>query len=444
MNFMQRFPYLRHLGAFLALCLGSGCTMGRLQTRAYTWRSKVFKNEKPKQDWYTPPKSPKKWAIFREKYGWCTDQKVVPYLESLKKLMRSCIEISIQWRDIGVNHRAAYGSMIALGLLGGIAVLSATVFNFVKIEGATVDPGLVMTVSGAALTGISSLMLTVTDAGGKSNRAFTKGSNFLRLIQNAELEWQSSVCHAPSQKLAIINATKILSTMSKQCVRTAPKVNVNPNIAKAVQDQQKNVKNIIARYQVIQSHVKAQQELNASKQRLEVLVKKVEDTHEKILRAKAPSVRMLKSLKSLCARATSEHKRVQWFLQQAAGKQKRPEGQLSAGSWAGICKDIPSGEGAQEKAALRSSLQDSQKQLQGFIKPIRKFHKALLLATKEKTQKRLRKALNSLCVQAIQENKRSNSIRARLRSKSSKAGEIVPGAWFGICRYYVTSKDTKE
>lgn len=413
------------------------CKRVRLKTRPYTWRAKMYK-EKPQQDWYIPPKGKKELKAFKKKFGWCSDTKLRAYHDDLKKFTHTCAMTMRWWGATGLQSRAWYNTLLTFSLLGGTAVIAAQIFTVVedKENPTNPDPALTMTIVGASVTAIASLWLQVGNYGDKSNKAFNKYTGFSRLIQNSEVEWQTSVCNASSRKIALINAAKILGQMSKQCIYEAPKVEVNPNVAKAVQNQQKNVSETLTRYQNVRNIVEAEQDVQRSRENLERLEKEVARLHKEASSASSIDPQKYGQLRSLCAQADSEYKRYH-SLSKSSNKDSSGDAKPK-GAWAGICNTLPSPEQAQRKASLRKSNQQSRAILNKLVSQILAAQAKMNSEDKDDDDDadKQKKLLRSYCVQAAQEYTRYSAIQDRLLGSKKHSGSLPPGAWYGVCKLH--------
>ncbi len=398
---------------------------------------------------------------YKLRYGWCATRELEPYLNNLKQITRTCVEIRGKWGALAFQNRGLYGTLVGFGILGGTTVLIAPILTVAKVENVSFDVGLLLTTIGAAVTGIATLWLQIGNYGEKTNNGFEKLADFEKLIQASEVEWQAHVCQASSQPLAIQKAASILTKLSKECVNAPPKVKVDVDIAGAVQKQQKNVENIITSYSSIQNHTESQSNLRDSKQALARLVKRIEATRSSITRAGKNRKKisnlsvnaLVTELKSLCAQAEQEHKR---YVSLLRNSRKKSDMVVAKGGWYGICTNATAEEKTIKNKFLEQAYNQSQKTLNQLIQKIHRNHNVFVAAKSLKTRKKairfrnrssleqrvsgqksksnLKQAIIGLCRMAYQEYHRSSALETQLKLNDGKA--VPAGSWLIICNTY--------
>lgn len=361
--------------------------------------------------------------------GFCQDASLRPFLGELKKLTRNCVELAHTLHRVASGARIRYNSLIVLGMIGGSAVLAAPVFSVVKIPDTTFDPGIALTVIGASVSAVALLWIQVGQPGDISNKTFKKYTDLIRLLQNAEIEWQNKVCRGDNRKVAQLNATIILKGLAQQCVKEVPKVDINPELFKKISEQQNGVSSILTKYQQVSDHMEQRKEREESRQHLKALIKKLQRTQAKLQSATGEDAIQLKqTLESLCAQAKSEHKRLQSLRQ----KPKQAQG-----SWSGICRSLKVYEKHAQQRSIAKAYKESQQELKRLRKRIALHRQKIERSKEDKARTTSKRILKLVCAQALQEHSRMSALWAQLHSQPST--KTPPGSWRGTCRVYSTN-----
>lgn len=426
------------LALVVALFAFSGCVSDRMQTKSYNWRHLVYKGEKPKKDWFVPPKSAKSRKDFNLRYGTCARRELQPYLNNLKQLTRTCVEIRQKWSGLAMQNRGIYGALIAMGIVGGSAVLVSPIFTVVKVE-APFDVGLLITTIGASVTGLATLTLSIGNYGEMSNKGFKNLKAIETLVQKTEVRWQHEVCQVSSLPLATKNAKTLLLVLSETCVNDPPHVEKNPNIADAIKKQQKNIQDTIVSYSAIQQHAESQNELRESRQTLSRLVRRIEATQDKLSQSTGSkskdgrSESLYTKLESLCAQARQEHLRYVSLYRHARGE-KGAQRTFAKGGWFGLCQNAKAMRKRIQERGNMQELRESKNTLAQLVKRITTTQRKLLRKGASNPAKRstLLATMKMQCSQASQEHKRYESL-FNIVQGASKNRTLPKGSWYGIC-----------
>jgi cell fate (sporulation/competence/biofilm development) regulator YlbF (YheA/YmcA/DUF963 family) len=405
----------------------TGCLSGPpMRTRSYTWRAKLYQQEQPKTDWFVPPNTKQQQAQHHKRWKLCAQPSMRPYLEDLKKLTRRCVELHHMYHSAGATHRVGYIALLSLGMIGGAAIVSAPVFNVVKIPDTSIDPSIVLTAAGASVTAFSVLWIQTSGIGTTSNDAFQKSADLAKLIQESEVRWQNQVCHAKHTKVARAQATNLLKALASQCVKTIPKVKVNPDIFKQINRQQDNIQTTLRKYNALQQQIEQREAQRQSRKKLQELVGKIEALQGSLHNLGSARLHQrYNALESLCEQARSEHKR----LQSLQGGTK-----TEAGSWEGICRSLAKQRQRLQGNALVHRVRNSEQRLQALITRITSLQAQSTQTTAKKDKEQHSNLTNKMllaCYQAKSEYERLQALRIQWNPQNKP---LPPGSWAGSCK----------
>ena len=327
---------------------------------------------------------------------------------------------------------------LSLGMLGGAAVVAAPVFNVVKVPNASVDPGIALTVTGASVAALSVLWIQVSQVGKISNDTFQKSTDLTKLIQESEVRWQTQVCHAETPKLARIQASNLLKALAGQCVKTVPKVKVNPDIFKQINQQQDNISSTLRKYNALQQQMERREARNQSRSKLKRLSNAIEQLQHSTHTMGGPRLhQQLNALESLCVQARSEYKRLQALRSSTAAN-------VGGGSWEGICSSLEIRRQRIQKSSIVHKLRQSQTRLQTLVQRITLLQKKLVQEDRQKAgprRKRLERRQLLACFQARTEHKRLQALQTQWNTNTKP---LPPGSWAGSCRLLEQQRKGKQ